>query len=74
MPRAVSATTDLLGAYQHVIEDLRLVTGDKGVFDLRVDGELLYSKHETGRHAEPGEVLTLFQELIGPDVVVYGEA
>jgi selenoprotein W-related protein len=74
MPRAVSATTDLLGAYQHVIEDLRLVTGDKGVFDVRVDGELLYSKHETGRHAEPGEVLALFQELIGPDVVVYGEA
>jgi selenoprotein W-related protein len=70
----VSATTDLLETYQHVIEDIRLITGDKGVFDVRVDGELLYSKHETGRHAEPGEVLELFRELIGPEVAVYGEA
>lgn len=70
----MSATTDLLSNYQHVIEDLRLITGDKGVFDVRVDGDLLYSKHETGRHAEPGEILALFRELIGPDVAVYGEA
>ena len=70
----MSATTDLLGNYQHVIEDLRLITGSKGVFDVRVDGELLYSKAETGRHAEPGEVLTLFADLVGPDVPIYGTA
>lgn len=70
----MSATTDLLGNYQHVIEDLRLITGSKGVFDVRVDGELLYSKAETGRHAEPGEVLTLFADLVGPDVPIYGSA
>jgi selenoprotein W-related protein len=69
----VSTTTDLLDNYQHVIEDLTLVTGSKGVFDVRVDGELLFSKHEAGRHAEPGEVLSLFKELIGPDVPVYGQ-
>ena len=68
----MSATTELLGNYQHVIEDLRLITGSKGVFDVRVDGELLYSKAETGRHAEPGEVLTLFADLVGPDVPIYG--
>jgi predicted Rdx family selenoprotein len=60
-------------SYQHVIEDLRLVTGSKGVFDVVVDGDVLYSKHTTGRHAEPGEVLSLFAELVGPDVPVYGE-
>ena len=70
----MSATTDLLDNYQHVIEDLRLITGSKGVFDVRVDGELLYSKAETGRHAEPGEVLTLFADLVGPDVPIYGTA
>ena len=46
--------------YQHVIEDLRLVTGRNGVFDVTVDNTTLYSKDETGRHAEPGEVLALF--------------
>lgn len=69
----MSATTDLLESYQHVIEDLTLITGDKGVFDVRVDGDLIYSKQESGRHAEPGEVLGLFRELVGPDVPVYGQ-
>lgn len=62
---------DLLHDYQHVIDELTFVTGSKGVFDVEVDGELLYSKHATGRHAEPGEVLTLFRERIVPDVPVY---
>jgi len=68
----VSATRDLLTNYQHVIDDLRLVTGDKGVFDVVVDGELLYSKGDTGRHANDGEVLKLFSEHVGPDVARYG--
>ena len=68
----MSATHDLLSTYQHVISDLRLVTGSKGVFDVAVDDEVLYSKHATGRHAEPGEVLSLFERWIGPDVPRYG--
>ena len=65
------AAHDLLHDYQHVIADLTLVTGSKGVFDVEVDGELLYSKGATGRHADPGEVLALFRERIVPDVAVY---
>lgn len=63
---------DLLSNFQHVIDRLTLVTGDKGIFDVAVDGELLYSKAATGRHADPGEVLGLFEELLG-DVPRYGE-
>ncbi len=65
------AAHDLLHDYQHVIESLTLVTGSQGVFDVEVDGALLYSKHTTGRHANDGEVLTLFRERIVPDVTVY---
>lgn len=68
----MSATADLLSNYQHVIGSLTLVTGVKGVFDVTVDGELIYSKGDTGRHAEPGEVLELFTELVG-DIKRYGE-
>lgn len=46
--------------------------GAKGVFDVIVDGETLYSKHSTGRHAADGEVLALFTELVGSDVPRYG--
>ena len=69
----MSAVSDLLSNYQHVITGLRLVTGDKGVFDVAVDGDLIYSKAQTGRHAEPGEVLELFTDLMGSDVHRYGE-
>ena len=67
------AADDLLSSYQHVIDELTLVTGSKGIFDVVVDGELLYSKHATGRHAEPGEVLELFRDRFAADVTPYGE-
>lgn len=57
--------------YQHVITELTLVTGSAGVFDVVVDGEVIYSKHSTGRHAEPGEVLALFRDYLGPEVPIY---
>jgi len=69
----VGAASDLLTNYQHVIADLRLVTGDNGVFNVTVDEDLIYSKAQTGRHAEPGEVLDLFADLMGSDVPRYGE-
>ena len=57
--------------YQHVIAELTLVTGSAGVFDVMVDGEVIYSKHSTGRHAEPGEVLALFRDYLGREVPIY---
>lgn len=67
----MSAARDLLHDYQHVIERLTFVTGGKGVFDVVVDGETLYSKHQTGRHAEPGEVLALFRNRFAAGAPVY---
>jgi selenoprotein W-related protein len=67
----VRTVADLMHDYQHVIADLTLVTGSRGVFDVTVDGDLIYSKHATGRHAENGEVLGLFRQRIGPDVEPY---
>jgi predicted Rdx family selenoprotein len=68
----VSAARDILFDYQHVVEELRLVTGSHGVFDVRVDGEVIYSKHAEGRHAEPGEVLERFRAVLPPSTTVYG--
>jgi predicted Rdx family selenoprotein len=67
----VSAAHDLLHDYQHVIADLTLITGSKGIFDVIVDGEVLYSKKTTGRHAEPGEVVELFRDQYAKGVEVY---
>ena len=36
----------------------RLIPGKGGEFEVMVNGELVYSKRKTKRHAEPGEVRT----------------
>lgn len=70
----MGAANDILANYQHVVETLTFTTGSKGVFDVTVDGEHLYSKAKTGRHAEPGEVLRLFTEKYGEGVARYAES
>ncbi len=67
----MSAANDLLRDYQHVIAELTLITGSKGIFDVIVDGEVLYSKGLTRRHANPGEVLELFRDRYAQGVEVY---
>lgn len=68
----MSAAQDLLTNYQHIIDELRFVMGGGGVFDVTVDGETIYSKGETGRHADDGEVLRLFTDRFGAEVARYG--
>jgi len=53
----VRVTQELLSAHQHDIDSLTLITGSKGIFDVEVDGELIWSKADHGRQANPGEVL-----------------
>ena len=35
-----------------------LIKGGKGVFDVKADGALIFSKHEAGRFPEHDEVLS----------------
>ena len=41
---------------------MKLVRSSGGVFEVMLDGKLVFSKHQLGRHAEPGEVLRLIRE------------
>jgi len=56
---------ELLKHYEHLIETITLVPSDGGKFEMSVNGQLLYSKLETHRHAEPGEVLGLVRKMVG---------
>lgn len=49
-------TDKLLDEFGHEIESLTLIPGSGGVFEVEVDGTLLYSKKETKRHATYEEV------------------
>ena len=61
----MSLAEELLKNYEHVIEEMRLVPSDGGRFEITVNGQLLYSKLETHRHAAPGEVLGLVKKIVG---------
>ncbi|MBN1305361.1 MAG: Rdx family protein [Anaerolineales bacterium] len=52
-------------ALEPEIETLTLVPSDGGRFEVMVNGNLVYSKLETMRHAEPGEVLRAVQKIAG---------
>jgi selenoprotein W-related protein len=60
----VSQAEELLREYEHSIEKLILVPSEGGRFEVTVNGQLLYSKLQTKRHAEPGEVLRLVRKLV----------
>lgn len=38
---------------------MQLIPSSGGVFEVKVDGRLVFSKKQLGRHAQPGEVLGL---------------
>lgn len=66
---------ELLSNYQHIIKNLNLITGSRGAFEVRINDDLVFSKKTMQkRHAEPGEILAIFAEILGPDVPTYPES
>lgn len=51
-----------------MLADVALVPSDRGRFEVTLDEELIFSKAELGRHAEPGEIADLVRERVGPEV------
>jgi selenoprotein W-related protein len=50
---------ELVKQYESKIDSICLVPSGGGKFEVTVDDKLVYSKLQTGRHAEAGEVLRL---------------
>jgi selT/selW/selH-like putative selenoprotein len=44
---------------------VRLVQASGGLFEVNVDGQLVFSKKAARRHAAPGEVVQAIQQLRG---------
>jgi selenoprotein W-related protein len=55
---------ELLDQYEADIETITLIPSDGGRYEITVNGELLYSKLKTERHAEPGEVARLVGDYL----------
>jgi len=49
----------VLGEFEDHVDNINLIPSDGGRFEFVVDGDLIYSKLETGRHAE-------YEDIAGP--------
>ncbi len=58
---------ELLKAYEPEIGSVTLIPSEGGRFEFTINGKLLYSKLQTGRHTEPGEVLGLVKQFLLED-------
>lgn len=54
----------MLSEYEQKIEDVRLIPSDGGRFEVVINGELVYSKVETGQHMEEGAMAELVGEYL----------
>jgi selenoprotein W-related protein len=50
---------ELLAEFEPEIESVTLIPSDGGKFELTINDRLIYSKLQTHRHAEPGEIISL---------------
>jgi selenoprotein W-related protein len=64
--RAAWLAQELLTTFEHELGEVALVPGTGGIFDVRVEGELLFSRHQAGRFPEAKEVKHLVRDRIAP--------
>ncbi|MAC97960.1 MAG: hypothetical protein CL971_05945 [Euryarchaeota archaeon] len=54
----------MLEKYGKEVKSIDLIPGTGGVFELYLNGELIYSKLGTGRHTNEGEILELMEKAL----------
>ena len=65
--RAAWMGQELLTTFQSEIGELSLVPGTGGVFEIRVGGEVIWSRREMGRFPEIKELKQLVRDRIAPE-------
>jgi selenoprotein W-related protein len=60
----VSLADELLREFEHTVDRIILVPSEGGRFEVSVNGELIYSKLQTKRHAEHGEIMGLVRKIV----------
>jgi selenoprotein W-related protein len=65
--RAAWIAQELLVTFEKELGEVALVPGTGGVFDIRVNGELLFSRKVASRFPEMKELKQLIRDRISPD-------
>lgn len=67
MLRAAWIAQELLSTFSDDLGEVALVPGQGGVFEIALDGALVWSRAEEGRFPEAKEVKRRVRDLIDPD-------
>jgi selenoprotein W-related protein len=67
MLRAAWMAQELLTTFEDEIDGVTLVPGTGGVFVVRVDGDIVWSRKEAGRFPEITELKQRVRDVIAPD-------
>jgi selenoprotein W-related protein len=65
--RATWMAQELLTTFVDDLGEVALVPGAGGIFEVRVDGKLIFSRAEAGRFPESKELKQVIRDLIDPD-------
>jgi selenoprotein W-related protein len=65
--RAAWLAQELLTTFEHELREMALVPGRGGVFDVRLDGELIFSRASEKRFPESKELKQLVRDRVAPD-------
>jgi selT/selW/selH selenoprotein domain len=65
--RAAWLAQELLTTFEVELAEVALVPGTGGIFEVRVDGETVFSRKEQGRFPEAKELKQLVRDRIAPD-------
>jgi len=65
--RAAWIAQELLTTFENEIGEVALVPGTGGIFEVKVDGEVIFSRKQEGRFPESKELKQLVRDRIAPD-------
>jgi selenoprotein W-related protein len=65
--RAAWVAQELLTTFENELGEVALVPGTGGVFEVKVDGEVVFSREKEGRFPESKELKQLVRDRIAPD-------
>jgi selenoprotein W-related protein len=65
--RAAWMAQELLVTYESDLKSVALVPGTSGIFEVRLNGDVLYARKATGQFPESKELKQLVRDKIDPD-------
>jgi selenoprotein W-related protein len=68
LTRAAWLAQELLVTFEERLSEVALVPGERGVFEVLLDGDSLFSRRTEGRFPEPKELKRAIRDRIAPEL------